>query len=96
MLNEGEGRKAMVAVCITGEKTLHCWTAPTEESESGESSADSLGMSSEMTLWGLCLGGGASWMSILVGVWGRVPGADALGAGRPTLLSARSITSGTC
>jgi len=76
MLNDWKGREDSAAVSEAGEKILHYWAEPTEESESKDSSPLSLGARSVtvMVRWALCLGGGASRGSTgALGVRGAAP-----------------------
>ena len=60
MLNDWNGREDSPAVSVSGEKILHYWAEPAEESESRDSSPLSLGARSVMVRWALCLGAGPS------------------------------------
>jgi len=60
MLNDWKGREDSTAVRVLGEKILHYWAEPSEESESRDLSPLSLGARSVMVRRALCLGGGAS------------------------------------
>jgi len=60
MLKDWKGQGDSPAVRISGEKILHYWAEPSEESECRDSSTLSLGARSVMVRWALCLGGGGS------------------------------------
>jgi len=99
MLNDWKGREDSTAVGVAGEKTLHYWAEPTEESESRDSSPLSLGARSVtvMVCWALCLGGGASRGSTEVfGLRGAASDAGGRIVEGPAWSSARSMLSCVC
>jgi len=96
MLSDWKGREDSTAVGVTGEKILHYWAEPTEESESKDSSGLSLGARSVtvMVRWALCLGGGVSRESTgALGVRGVALGAGGTTIEGPAWSSASSMLS---
>jgi len=99
MLNDWKGREDSTAISVVGEKILHYWAEPAEESESRDSSLLSLGARSVpvMVRWALCLAGGASRRSTeALGVRGAAPGAGGSTVEGPACSSPRSMLSCLC